>query len=64
MISLPARSPSITSPSDLARDRYGQADLTDAGPNLIDGLAVLTRIAFGLQPFDRPVFDADPGGEY
>ena len=37
-----------TSPSGLARDRYGLSDLADAGPNLIDGLAFLRGLRSGF----------------
>jgi hypothetical protein len=46
----------------LGEDRHGEAELADAGPDLIDGLVILARVTFvRLQPFDGPVFNAEPG---
>jgi hypothetical protein len=45
----------------LGENWHGESELTDAGPHPIDRLVVLAGIALvGLQPFDRPVFDAEP----
>jgi hypothetical protein len=43
-------------------DRHPEAELADAGSDLIDGLVVFAWITFvGPEPFDGPVFDAEPG---
>lgn len=44
--------------------RHREAELADADSDLIDVLVVFAWITFvGLQPFDGPVFDAEPGGK-
>lgn len=46
----------------LSEDWHGEAERAYTSPDLIDRLVVLAWIALvGLQPFDGPVFDAEPG---